>query len=277
MDIFRYQDLDSDQLACVASNNMVEHVGWLQRRTSGMSVMTDSDLVIVDSGLPCDTFNVICRARMSEETFRDRIRDVIGYFARVNRPFTWWVTPGDKPSELSQHLVAEGLHYAGGESAMAADLTKLRMVDTSPKGLRVIRAQTASQIRDFAAVMAANWSPPDQEVLRFYDMAKASLLSHDSPLWLYVGYLGEMPVACSEVTISGGVVGLYNVCTLESHRRHGFGLAMTLKPLLDARERGWLTAILQASDRGAGIYKQIGFEPFGQVLEYQPASENSSE
>lgn len=272
MDSFRYQDLNADKLAYVANNNLVQHVSWIQQRTTGMSVMNDSHLVLVDSGLPCDTFNIICRARMSEDTFRSRIRDAIDYFASVNRPFTWWVNPGDEPSELAQHLVTEGLHYADGELAMAADLTKLNLVDTSPNGLRVIRTQTSAQLQDFATVMAANWSPPDQDVLRFYKMAKASLLSGNSPLWLYVGYLGETPVACSEVTIGGGIAGLYNVCTLESYRRRGFGSAITLQPLLDAREQGWFTAILQASERGAGIYKQIGFEAFGQVLEYQPAS-----
>jgi predicted acetyltransferase len=55
------------------------------------------------------------------------------------------------------------------------------------------------------------------------------------------------------------------------YRRRGFGAALSLQPLLDARQQGYRTAILQASDEGARVYKRLGFEPFGQIREYKPA------
>ena len=41
------------------------------------------------------------------------------------------------------------------------------------------------------------------------------------------------------------MVGLNNISTLEACRRRGFGAALTLQPLLDARSQGYRTAILQ--------------------------------
>jgi hypothetical protein len=75
-------------------------------------------------------------------------------------------------------------------------------------------ARTPEQLRDYAAVNAANWDPPDPEVRRFYAAAMPVLLAADSPIWLYVGYLGERPVAAAELTVGGGVAGLYGISTL---------------------------------------------------------------
>jgi GNAT superfamily N-acetyltransferase len=135
--------------------------------------------------------------------------------------------------------------------------------------LRIERARTPRAIRDFAAVVAANWSPPDQAVCRFYEAAIPALLNPDCPLWLYVGYMGGEPVAACELTEGGGVAGLYNVCTLEVHRRRGFAGALVLRSLLDARERGYQTAVLQASEGGRGVYARLGFRATGVYTEYQ--------
>ena len=253
-------------ITTAAIDNLVTHVSWIQERTPGMRVSAAPDLTLSDCGLPCDTFNIVCRAQLDNAA--PRIREAIDYFEQ--RPFAWWLNPGDQPDDLGAMLQDAGLQAAESELAMAADLASLRMRDLAPAGLQIRRVQNAAQLRDFAAIVAANWSPPDEQVIRFYEMAAPSVLHPDSPLWLYVGYMDEIPVTTSELTVGGGVVGLYNICTLMDYRRKGFGTAMTLQPLLDARSQGYQHAILQASDGGKGIYAQLGFETFGQITEYKP-------
>ena len=127
------------------------------------------------------------------------------------------------------------------------------------------------ELRDFARVLAAGWSPPDPDVLRFYELTAPALLAEDSPIWLYVGYLAGEPVAAAELAEGGGVVGLYNVATLAAHRRRGFGSAVIRRCLLDARAPGYGTAVLQAQGAlGLGVYARLGFSAFGEVTEYKP-------
>ncbi len=53
-------------------------------------------------------------------------------------------------------------------------------------------------------------------------MEEAVLLDAEVPLWLHVGYWEGVPASSSEVGFfGGGVAGLYNLCTLEAHRRGG--------------------------------------------------------
>ena len=265
---------DPTALAEAADANLVVHAGWAHRRTPGMRVLDDAALVLVDSGMPCDTFNLVCRARLTDDTAPARVRDAVAYFATVGRPFSWWVGPADQPAGLGALLEGAGLVRAEGEVAMAADLGSLRPGEPTPRGLAVRRVRTHSELADFARVNAANWAPPDVDVLVFYDRAAPALLADDSPLRFYVGYVDGHPVATAELAEGGGVVGLYNVATLEGYRRRGFGSALTLRALLDALARGHRAAVLQAAADGVGVYARVGFRPFGEVVEYKPPPAN---
>ncbi len=263
------QNLLPADLAKAANANLAAHFTWVQRQTPGMHVTEAPDLIWADCGLPCDTFNVVCSARLDTVSAPTRIREAIDYFAYVDRPFSWWLNPGDKPANLGDLLLEAGLKPAESETGMVADIHTLRVGDLSPNGLHVRRVRTASELRHFAHVVAANWNPPDVQVFHFYEQAAPVILQPDSPLWYYVGYVEDVPVASAELTLSGGVVGLYSICTLEAYRRRGYGSALTLQPLLDAREQGWHTAILQSA--ADSLYARIGFVPFGQITEYKPA------
>jgi GNAT superfamily N-acetyltransferase len=258
-------------LLTAADDNLVVHASWVHHQTPGMRVSITPELVVVESGLPCDTFNLVCRARLSPATAPARIRTAIDSFARTGRPFSWWHGPADQPPDLATYLQAAGLRPAERELAMAADLTALPLGEHLPENLSIQRVRMARQLNDFAAIVAAGWTPPDQHVLRFYARATPALLRPDAPLWLYVGYFGDVPVATAELTVGGGVVGLYNIITQPAYRRRGIGTAITLRPLRDARERGATTAILQASGEGARIYARVGFTPFGDIGEFKPA------
>ncbi len=272
--MIRLKDLTATDLAEAAVANLVAHAGWVQRHTPGMHVVDEHDLVLIDSELPCDTFNLVCRARLARGTARERIADAVDYFGRAGRPFSWWLSPSDQPPELGELLLDAGLQRAETELAMAADLATLRAGEGSPDGLQIRRPRTPDEIKDFAEIVAANWTPPDPDVLRFYELAVPALLDEGAPLWLYVGYLGEVPVAAAELTVGGGVVGLYNISTLAAYRRRGFGTALTVQPLLDARAQGYRTAILQAQGSdGVRVYARLGFEPFGEITEYKPGNQ----
>jgi ribosomal protein S18 acetylase RimI-like enzyme len=262
--------LKPSDLAEAADANLLAHAGWVQGRTAGMTVVERSDLVLIDSGLPCDTFNFVCRARLQPAQARQRVEEAVAYFQGVARPFSWWVGPADRPDDLGDTLRAAGLERAETERAMAADLSRIRPPADPPAGLRIARVRSAPELADFARLSAANWDPPDAEVVRFYELAAADLLDPECPLWLYVGYVGRRPVATAELAVGGGVVGLYNIATALAHRRRGFGTAMTVAPLLQARARGYETAILQAAPEGVSLYERVGFRSFGDITEYKP-------
>jgi GNAT superfamily N-acetyltransferase len=58
--------------------------------------------------------------------------------------------------------------------------------------------------------------------------------------------------------VADGVVGVYNVATIEPARRRGYGAALTRRAIAEGRRRGAGVAILQSSTMGRPVYEAIG-------------------
>lgn len=252
----------------------VTHAAWAPARTPGMRVLADDALVLVDSGLACDTFNHVCRTRLDGADAAARVRAAVAHFRDAGRPFSWWVRPADRPHALCALLEAAGLAAAESEVVMTCDdLAALAALATPavPAGVGIVRARDARTLADFATVNAENWSPPDADVVRFYDRAAGALLADDCPQRFHVAYLDGVPVATAEVTLAGGSAGVFNVATRAAYRRRGIGGAVTAHALRDAHSAGARRGVLEASADGVGVYARLGFRAAGTVTEYKPA------
>jgi Acetyltransferase (GNAT) domain len=266
----------SAALLAAMEANGVAHMAYLPARLPGANVVDGPDLVLVDAGVPSDTFNVVCGACLDPAAADARIAAALAHFRTKGTPFAWWVGPVSRPADLQSRLLAHGLVEAEEELGMALDLARLPAAPALPEGLVVRRATSPAELRAFARVVAANWDPPDQGVIDFYERAAAVALEPGSPARFYVGYLGGEPVAASECFLGHGVAGLYAVVTLQAVRRRGIGTAMTVAPLLDARAVGYRTATLQASAGGQSVYARLRFLPCGEFREYKPIAAPAS-
>lgn len=265
-----------DRLAERADANFVVHATWAVERTSGMTGRISERLVIADSGLACDTFNFICRARLDGGAAAEAA-DAIAYFRERRRPFSWWVGPADRPRDLGRILEDLGLERSEAELAMALPLGALPAALPAVTGLEVRRVTTPADLGAFARLSAANWTPPDGNVVAFYRLAAPALLDAGSPQLLYLGSLDGEPVATAEATVAEGVAGLYNISTRPRCRGRGIGSYMTWKPLHDARARGCDLGVLQAAPEGVSIYRRLGFQAFGDITEFKPRGMGAAE
>lgn len=265
-----YQSLSLRELQEATDENLVVHMGYLPRHTMGMEVWEELGLCLVDSGLPCDTYNGVCNTRLTEENVYQVAKQVIAHFQKRAFPFAWWVSPTDTPSNLGAVLVELGLKNAGSDMGMVLDRETYTPYSAPLPDFEILRVESERQLRDFAEVVSENWEPADVEVVRFYERVGEALFSAASPLHLFVGYENGTPVATSQLTLGGGVGGMFNVCTREAFRRRGYGMAVTVRCVEQAFACGYRYVTLQASEAGARVYARVGFRELGLYTEYKP-------
>ena len=160
-------------------SNLCGHVSFVARSTAGMRVSDAGDLVVVDSGLPSDTFNIVCRARLTSRTADDRIDDTIAYFGANQTPFAWWVGPACTPADLRDRLDRAGIHSSEVEIGMAVEPRMKSLV--SPRGLIVRRATTVEDVTAYARVLASLSEPTDESFVEYYRRAAPAILAPRQP------------------------------------------------------------------------------------------------
>lgn len=216
-------------------------------------------------------FNGVLSTKPFEEKDNAFIRDTIQYFQekRVNT-FTWWMDPPLRPSDWEPALSQYGFDFSDGIPGMAVELQALKEPAETVPSLEVRVVADEESLHSWASVFVHGYGLPADWENTVYDLWLK--LGLGFPIRNYLGYWNGEPVSTSTVFFGGGVAGIYCVATLPEARGKGIGAAVTLHPLLKAREMGYVIGVLQSSEMGFNVYKKLGFKHLCQIENYYKTS-----
>lgn len=221
-------------------------------------------------------FKGVWRTRLAAAEADEVIDETLAWFKSRSAPFLfWWTGPGTTPDDLGERLMARGLlsmegqmetlakgikQTALGAPGMVANLQDMNeavLIQVPPR-FTIEKVRNEAMLEDFKRVFVESYEIPAWAGQAWVDATRQLGIGR-TPWQMYVGYLDDQPVATNMLFNGGGVASVYAVATVPSARGRGIGGAITLKPLLEARQMGYRYAVLFATEMGVHAYERIGF------------------
>ena len=240
--------------------NMREKLCYIPTAHPEMNVTEINSTLVVDSGLPSDTFNTAFGGTIEKET----AQKVFNFYTNKQYPCAWWVGPSSDTKEATSHLKSAGFEHDEYDVGMVANLTQLKELVRSPEGLQIKKCKTEADFNDFGEVLASIFSPyPEEHQVRKYYQNITQVTAEQRPnLQLFVGYLNGEAVSTSGLFLTN-CAGIFDISTRPEYRCKGLGTALFHHALKQAVAQGYEVAVLQSSPDGLGIYETYGLQKLG--------------
>jgi GNAT superfamily N-acetyltransferase len=214
---------------------------------------------------------------LAPDEVESAIDETVEWFKSRGAPFFfWWTGPGTEPEDIGEHLIARGFidmegqgqnmaagmkMSAVGAPGMVADLNRMNesVLEKTPPGFEMNDVQNEQDLQDFKQVLIDGYGVPALMADGWVQAAHEFGIGK-TPWRFVLGRLNGEPVATHIVFNGARVVGVYGIAVLPSARGKGIGAAITLKPMLDARDKeGYSYAVLFSTEIGTPVYERIGF------------------
>ena len=243
--------MTEDEIIARADANYFGAWASIVRASDAGEVVEDGGVLIANAGLPLAWFNIgfITRELADAEA---GVRRIASYFDERRLPFIVRVRAGvDAAAEAA--CVAAGLPYSDTVPGMVLD--GMPAASHPCEGLAVRRVTDDAGLADHLTIIEQAFGMPAGFARQFLSRRALDIAGAE----FYAGYVDGAPVATSALVVTDGTAGVFNVACLPSHRKRGFGEAMTWHVVHAGAAAGCEIASLQASEMGQPIYERMGF------------------
>jgi GNAT superfamily N-acetyltransferase len=262
------KDLSAPQLVKEAIKTNWENYHYCLGQSPSVELSVGRYLTWFITNMPDHFMNLVVCTGLPSRGAEEIIDRALVHFRSLQiKKLTWLAREGVPSTRLKKCLISRGLtfHESYGRE-MAADLTSIPETPPMPAGLRIVLVEGRELLRQWIHVASIGFEVPEEFEEVWYDFFAEAIF--ELPFWTYLALLHDRPVATSQLFLSAGVAGIYNVTCLPEARGQGIGAAVTQAALRDARDTGYRVGILQASDLGYTVYRRLGFQDYGGLSVY---------
>jgi ribosomal protein S18 acetylase RimI-like enzyme len=231
-------------------------------RQAGGVVHEDPQLTWISTGARIRFYNGVIRTRLDPADADRVIHAVADEFRERDWLMAWWVMPNSHPADLAPRLAAQGFTLWDGDLGMAADLDAIPDGAPPPTGVTIERIRTEAGLEDWLRAFGEGFGVPEA-ALADYARLPRGVAPEQSLFRYYLARADGVPAGTALWFPAQDAAVLDEIATVPPMRRRGIANAVTYAALRDARDAGYRTAVLVASEAGAGVYRRLGFRSYG--------------
>ncbi len=253
-------------MLALISENFQLHASLIPDLSEGMTVHKSDHLTYVDSGLSSDTFNI---AYIHDPYLtKMELEEALNHYKSKQHDYCIWIDKESLSTDIQNLFKEFNVTKQANEIGMCLDLGEYDM-RTDNRHTHIKFVDSKELLETFARVIAENWSPPDQNVLAYYNITSEHYLDPKNHIQLFVYYHNGRPASCVELFPSDNeTIGFYGFATLKEFRGMGIGTTLLTFALNIAKESGYKYTVLQGTEDGLNIYKKLGFKNHTTYYEY---------
>lgn len=226
-------------------------------RAMSLKQLPSDEVVAVITDLQDPLLNVVIHTETIESNLNVRIDQVFQFYQQHNVPWFWIVGPLSTPNTLSQHLIKRGMELIEQFPSMYFDLQNDLFITTHPDFV-IREAESNDELYEWVKPLREAF--PSSDGAEGYRQLNAKLAHGPSAAFRhYIGYFQNEPVCSGTLFVSENAVMIHNIGTKPMHRYRGYGTAITLRAMQDAKKLGIRHCFLDASESGMTVYQRIGF------------------
>jgi GNAT superfamily N-acetyltransferase len=261
-------DFSATELVKASIKANWENYHYCLGRSPSVELSIGRYLTWLITNMPDHFMNLVVCTQLPPEGIDELVGSALNHFRSLNiRRLSWLARQGVPATEIKKYLVAHGLTFSESfATEMAADLKSLPDRSPTLRDLKILPVVAGKTLREWIHVASIGFGVREEFEKVWYDFFVEAVF--DTRFRTYLAVLNGLPVATAQLFLSAGVAGIYNVTCIPEARGQGIGAAITLAPLLKAREMGYQVGILQASRLGYNVYRRLGFQDFGKLSVY---------
>jgi len=250
------------------ADNLRESFRVIAAARSGGEVRELQGVSIAAAGVTFQMFNAafLSEPVSTENELARRILLPSMHFNSRGMEWAYWVCDGwleGRARKRSRTIFERlGLRHSVDLPGMVAD--RLAPPARTPPAIEIRRVEGDGTRDAFCAIGSVCFHVP---LVWFHEVFDNNQVWREFAS--YVGYVDGEPVSTTAIVVGGSAVGVYNVATLPSHQRRGYGEAVMRYALEDARRRhGIERSILQSTPAGYRLYERMGYRTITKVAVY---------
>jgi len=204
----------------------------------GMVCEETDEFFRYSTAIPFFLLNAVIESQIPSEDVIQKMKENITIFNKRQVPFLWVIGPSSTPKNMGELLIQNGF-TPEKQPGMAYNLKNLDAELKPLDKVEIVKVGNVDTLKAWNNVVLTGFSMPKEILSDFFHKAFLSILLNDTPSASgFLAYYDGKPVAASLVLYEVGVAGIYNVTTLEEMRGKGIGTAITLAPLIEAKQLG---------------------------------------
>ena len=167
----------------------------------------------------------------------------------------------NEPIILENYLKSLNFDMFYQQSGMAIDLASFEFESNDNLG-KIRTIKSANELQEWILIT-------EEAFRKKRNSHMYKIFLNEIDIRFYGCYYKDKIVATLMLYIKDAIAGIHLVSTANEFRGKGFGTLITKTALSDAKDLGCKYSVLQASDMGRNVYKNIGFKEYCKIRHWE--------